>query len=706
MRVKRTLVIEMPKVKRCRTNLIDVQNDVVSCSVRNKGSELHSVGLFAVPITELEGLSNVGSSRGSIRWKKEEDESNSQMQDVYIGVDDGIFRKNGSLPPLLKSSRGRAQALPARFKDSVLHSWKKEKIDAFDESENECSTSGLDSDGVGKSVVVRKGQGVARNGLKSGRVYGNSGNAQMNKKHGVDDGFSSLVQYGNDVVPYYGDVGHCDLGYAGNKDSDMIETVENNLYSAKFSNESFEVQEKCVKVEDKKSDFYQPSDFMMGDIVWAKCGKRFPAWPAIVIDPLWQAPESVLRACVPDTLCVMFYGFAKSGLREYSWIKAGMVFPFQEYFDRFQGQTNLYGSKPRDFHMAIEEAVLAEEGISNTGNSLTSTQSEEEVPGSDQNQICQKKDSRTCESCELVLPNRLLKKWRSISGEVQFFCEHCIKLRKSKQYCGICNEIWHHSDGGDWVCCDGCNVWVHAECVDVSYELFKKLGNSNYFCPECKERSKSGTDKCQAKIRSAGCNWSTELPEKVAVVCADMEGIYYPSLHLVQCTCGSCGTKKQKLNKWERHTGCRAKKWKSTVKLKGSDLTLVEWLAQIYEHGCDPLQFEKQRIISLLKENYKAVKVKWTSERCAICRWVEDWDYNKIIICTRCEIAVHEECYGSRDVKDFATWVCRACETPEVQECCLCPVKGKPIEPNVDSFSNIAAIVHTSYLVLICSFFL
>lgn len=43
----------------------------------------------------------------------------------------------------------------------------------------------------------------------------------------------------------------------------------------------------------------------------------------------------------------------------------------------------------------------------------------------------------------------------------------------------------------------------------------------------------------------------------------------------------------------------------------------------------------------------------------------------------RCQIAVHQECYGARNVRNFTSWVCRACETPDVKrECCLCPVKG------------------------------
>ena len=43
----------------------------------------------------------------------------------------------------------------------------------------------------------------------------------------------------------------------------------------------------------------------------------------------------------------------------------------------------------------------------------------------------------------------------------------------------------------------------------------------------------------------------------------------------------------------------------------------------------------------------------------------------------RCQIAVHQECYGARAVQDLTTWLCRACESPQrKRECCLCPIKG------------------------------
>lgn len=40
-------------------------------------------------------------------------------------------------------------------------------------------------------------------------------------------------------------------------------------------------------------------------------------------------------------------------------------------------------------------------------------------------------------------------------------------------------------------------------------------------------------------------------------------------------------------------------------------------------------------LIFVVTEKYEPVYAKWTTERCAVCRWVEDWDYNKIIICNR-----------------------------------------------------------------------
>ncbi|KAJ9681209.1 hypothetical protein PVL29_020200 [Vitis rotundifolia] len=377
-----------------------------------------------------------------------------------------------------------------------------------------------------------------------------------------------------------------------------------------------------------------------------------------------------------------------------------MIFPFLEYLDRFQGQTQLHKSKPSDFREAIEEAFLAENGFFDTNNGsgqLSRTEANpvgvEEATGSNQDQeshsqnqgVFNNGEAQPCDGCGCVLPCKSLKKMNNSTGETQLLCKHCAKLRKSKQFCGVCKKTWHHSDGGNWVCCDGCNVWVHAECEKISTKRLKDLEDIDYYCPDCKAKFNfelSDSDKWQPKVKCIENNGPPVLPDKLAVVCTGMEGLYLPNLHVVVCKCGSCGTRKQTLSEWERHTGSRAKKWKASVKVKDSLIPLEKWLAEYTTHGINPLKLQKQQLFSFLKEKYEPVHAKWTTERCAICRWVEDWDYNKMIICNRCQIAVHQECYGARNVKDFTSWVCRACETPDAKrECCLCPVKGGALKP-------------------------
>ncbi|XAR53960.1 Histone-lysine N-methyltransferase [Bertholletia excelsa] len=665
---KRTMKSEMPNLKRCKTGDIDCQEEEEdACSLPPKKLKTEDEGYGSVEESSCDGVSYFAG------------EVDSQLK-KYKGS--GIVKQssNGHRPPLLRSSRGRLQVLPSRFNDSVVDSWKKKhKALNDDRSCLDCEEAGMFN-------------------TKKNPYQG----PQLTEK--VEDGETGCDEF-KDFDWKMNSSSRSSVTSVHNGSSSPL--LEIDEYPSKLAC-AFRSEEKSLKEKTaRKNDFYKPEDFVLGDIVWAKSGKKCPAWPAIVIDPIWQAPKTVLKACVPDTICVMFFGYSKNGKqRDYAWVKHGMIFPFSEYMDRFQGQTQLYGSRPRDFQMAIEEAFLAENGYIDTGlepgpqTCPAANQSEfQEGTGSNQDQECyyhiqdahDKKDTRTCDSCGLIFQSKTTKRKKdSALSSSQCLCGHCAKLWKSKQYCGVCKKIWHHSDGGDWVCCDGCDVWVHAECAKISGKHFKDLEDIEYYCPECKGKPSSElsvADKCQPKVRFTESSEQNVLPDKVAVVCTGMEGIYYPSLHLVECRCGSCGTKKRTLGEWERHTGSRAKKWKVSIKVKGSMLPLEKWLTEYNALGFNPLKLDKQQLISFLQEKYEPICAKWTTERCAICRWVEDWDYNKIIICNRCQIAVHQECYGANNVLDFTSWVCRACETPDVErECCLCPVKGGALKPtNVEN---------------------
>ncbi|KAI8572644.1 hypothetical protein RHMOL_Rhmol01G0215400 [Rhododendron molle] len=618
------------------------------CSLKPKRQKTND-GYYNVPIRSFDRIRGGAGNCDLV-------ESRVSYFDGEIGLDTKIRsgrvvvnqNTEGDRPPLFKSARGRVQVLPSRFNDTVIHPWKK---DCSNDYKSNCEN--------GKPVMLKK---RTSNGMADKFSF---------QKHDLNL-FSAKVEEGE--IGYNGIKDFGGKMYSSSRstvtsacDGSSSPLLETDEYPPQLLGSSFRAEEKLVKEKAAiKKDFYKPEDFILGDIVWAKSGKNYPAWPAIVIDPLWQAPHTVLKACVPGTICVMYYGYSKNGTqRDYAWVKDGMIFPFSEYIDRFRGQTKLYGSKPKDFQFAIEEAFLAESGYSETGHGT-----EQEAPAADHIEIQEatglgvrgflcfslnnrfdkliikkgsydRKGTGLCDSCGLIMPCKTTKKRRGLTFEVQSLCEHCAK-----------------------VCCDGCNVWVHAECAKISSKLFKDLDGFDYYCPECKSNSSyelSVAETGQSKVRSTENSGQTMIPDKITVVCTGMEGFYFPSLHLVECKCGSCGTKKRTPSEWEKHTGSRAKKWKVSIKVKGSMLTLEKWIEEYNAHGFNPLKLDKQQLLSFLKEKYEPVYAKWTTERCAVCRWVEDWEYNKIIICNRCQMAVHQECYGANNVLDFTSWVCRAC---------------------------------------------
>ncbi|KAJ7962572.1 Histone-lysine N-methyltransferase [Quillaja saponaria] len=680
MITKRTLKVEMPNMKRCMLDEPDCKDyEYAAIPKKRKANGFYSLAMPG----EAEDFNS-----GSVSLCSEGSYWSGEVQPVsnYKRMNDQRALKRSSerlRPPLLRSSRGRTQMLPSRFNDSVLDMWNTE------EAELEDTVSSFEDDNI--SVEDREtisGLGFMKQGKENNRLRNSECSPCLRDEEGE-----------------LGDIGFSNIDYRKHMNPCRSIRATNSVNSSSFiktencvSGFSVESTGQIISANsEKRKDIYKPEDFALGDLVWAKCGKRYPAWPAVVIDPILEAPKAVLNYCVPGALCVMFFGFSKNGKqRDYAWVKQGTIFPFTEFIDRFQGQTQLYKSTRGEFQLALEEAMLAENGltgsvagqIANAGShgslfeDATDSGPDQEYYSQSKDAYC--KDTKPCAGCGLSLPTKSIKKTKDTNA-TQHLCKHCAKLQKSKQHCGICKIIWHHSDVGNWVRCDGCEVWVHAKCDNISPELFKILEHSDYYCPDCNAKSNDevpASRTFQSKSKSAENSLIPVTPDKLTVVCNGMDGIYIPKLHLVMCTCGSCGSRKQTLSEWERHTGCKAKKWKYSVKVKSTMLPLEKWIAEHKTQGLETLKLDQQQILAFLQEKYEPVYAKWTTERCAVCRWVEDWEDNKMIICNRCQIAVHQECYGIKHVQDFTSWVCRVCETPDVErECCLCPVKGGALKP-------------------------
>ncbi|VVB06535.1 unnamed protein product [Arabis nemorensis] len=637
MILKRTLTFENQNLKRCK---IDSEIDYGSKKGEIMVYRKRQRATVDQPCKE-ESEDRTSSSAGSLTSKE------SQL---------GSDQSNNM------SSRGRVRVIPSRFNDSVVAAWKTKsrKVESMESSHDE----------------VKKVKGGGHDKSGSSKLHLNKGSKLFSRKDNED---SSEVDFED---------------WNSEKDAN----IRSSMLSSSDDANSLPVRGRKksyggFSLADTKKGVYKPEDFAVGDLVWAKCGKRFPAWPAKVIDPISQAPTSVLKHSVPGSLCVMFFGHSKNGTqRDYGWVRQGMMFPFTEFMDKFQDQTTLYNYKPSEFKKALEEAVLAENGVEGNCGAVeiscpdsSATESDVEHGPSSRIQGSCHVDIRTCDGCDTVMPLKSLKRTKGSQPE-EFLCKHCSKSRNSNQYCGICKRLWHPSDTGDWVCCDGCDIWVHAGCDNISDKRFKELEHNNYHCPHCRaqhERAPTILEEQNSVFKSTEKTTETELPNEITVVCNGMEGTYFRKFHAIECKCGLCGARKQSPSEWERHTGCRAKKWKYSVKVKGTMLTLEKWIGGSGADTLEPQMLDKQRLLTLLEEKYEPVSAKWTTERCAVCRWVEDWEENKMIICNRCQVAVHQECYGVSKSQDLASWVCRACETPDVErECCLCPVKGGALKPS------------------------
>ncbi|KAK6141071.1 hypothetical protein DH2020_025183 [Rehmannia glutinosa] len=635
--------IGMPKFKRCSAAKEEITggNDVEqSCTAATNSVKMQKTAnqCFTVPVVQVDGnnidFSNHCRTTGVSFCNAE---ANSTPQKVAENK-----------PPLLKSSRGRKQALPMKFSDSVLHSWKKEKSDCCDDLKS-CVA---DNDEYVQDVPCNKKSKRKESSASYDDIY-------LVKKPRIGKQFG--FQLKNIILE----------PYSGPRSS---ATSVNEGISSKLNGHAGlmkPVQEKVVK---QKADFYEPGDFVMGDIIWAKCGKNFPAWPAIVIDPSSQAPVAVVRACIPGTICVMFYGYSRSGKRDYAWIKAGMAFPFQEYMDRFQGQTKLHGSKPSDFKLAIEEAILAENGY---GNSVTEAGPEtlpvanyghaEEATGSNQESECIQQASFNLANKSTV---------------------ETLDKRKDTRACGSCGLIYPCR----MVCCDGCDVWVHAECANLSTKLLKDLKNVDYFCPECKANPSSdllALVKQQFYVRPAESLESKKPPDKIIVVC---NGFSVFVVHAVPRNMGSVsGNGIQDVERRNGSIVC------VVIRLVGppghaldryckpifyiqpqiyalfTDFMLLiisnnSSLLQMTEynvHGFNSMRLDKQQLFSFLKGKNQFLTSLTLQKTTNLFR--QSGPQNDVLFVDGCQIAVHQECYGVRNGQDFALWVCRACENPEVE---------------------------------------
>uniref|UniRef100_A0A3Q3IJR9 Protein Jade-1 n=1 Tax=Monopterus albus TaxID=43700 RepID=A0A3Q3IJR9_MONAL len=65
---------------------------------------------------------------------------------------------------------------------------------------------------------------------------------------------------------------------------------------------------------------------------------------------------------------------------------------------------------------------------------------------------------------------------------------------------------------------------------------------------------------------------------------------------------------------------------------------------------------------------------------CDVCQSPDGEDNNEMVFCDKCNICVHQACYGIQKVPQ-GSWLCRICALGILPKCQLCPKKGGAMKP-------------------------
>ncbi|PRQ60411.1 putative histone-lysine N-methyltransferase [Rosa chinensis] len=291
MIIKKNLKSQMPSLKRCKFG--DSEEDESSGRKKRRTNGYYPLNLLGevaagiIPVSFRGLLGSVAAAEkgGGFSWctevscsppPEEEAESKSKVCKSAKG------KAEVSRPPLVRTSRGRVQVLPSRFNDSVIENWKKES-----------KTSLRGDSNVEDEKPSLKPQ---KNGKKLGNnVYGSK------KYSGLCEEEEEEEEEEEDEDGYVPFKSYNMRKYNSSSRSTLTSVHEHLVEDDKCAvveiieeEEEEDDLEGAVRISNQRTDgLYGPEDFYSGDIVWAKPGKKEPFWPAIVIDPMTQAPELV-----------------------------------------------------------------------------------------------------------------------------------------------------------------------------------------------------------------------------------------------------------------------------------------------------------------------------------------------------------------------------------------------------------------------------
>ncbi|VDK35827.1 unnamed protein product [Taenia asiatica] len=119
--------------------------------------------------------------------------------------------------------------------------------------------------------------------------------------------------------------------------------------------------------------------------------------------------------------------------------------------------------------------------------------------------------------------------------------------------------------------------------------------------------------------------------------------------------------------------------WVATVNEERARLQqekIQDWMLEDVLDAAEQICFVKSHLSALTDEGLKNLEYD-EDAKCDICQSYNGEDGNELVFCEKCNVCVHQACYGIPNLPD-GPWHCRLCEMEahSSARCALCPNKG------------------------------
>uniref|UniRef100_A0A8C4S7N8 Jade family PHD finger 2 n=1 Tax=Erpetoichthys calabaricus TaxID=27687 RepID=A0A8C4S7N8_ERPCA len=121
--------------------------------------------------------------------------------------------------------------------------------------------------------------------------------------------------------------------------------------------------------------------------------------------------------------------------------------------------------------------------------------------------------------------------------------------------------------------------------------------------------------------------------------------------------------------------------WLELVNAEFRELALPELDELTMERVLEELESQCSENMQIAIETEEGLGIEYDEDVvCDVCRSPEGEDGNEMVFCDKCNICVHQACYGILKVP-LGNWLCRTCALGVQPKCLLCPKRGGALKP-------------------------